>query len=233
VVADLPLCDPLGSGMGVAMRGDDEICGSLFSYVDVEDRVRADHPLRIIREIANAALAALSGDFAALYSGMGRPSVKLLRAMLLQAFYSVRSERQLMERIEFDLLFRWFVGIGIDDPVWDHSSFSKNCDRLLEGEIAAKFLAAVLSQPPVKRLSSSEHFSVKPAPAKAGGTLIQACRNSRQAVMAGAAAGAMRRLISAARSARTKCIAARPIRMRGSTARDLAWRRGCASSGTG
>jgi hypothetical protein len=89
VVADLPLCDPLGSGMGVAMRGDDEICGSLFSYVDVEDRVRADHPLRIIREIANAALAALSGDFAALYSGMGRPSVKLLRAMLLQAFYSV------------------------------------------------------------------------------------------------------------------------------------------------
>ena len=156
--------------MGVAMRGDDEICGSLFSYIDLEDRVRADHPLRPIREIANAALAALSGDFAAVYSGMGRPSVapeKLLRAMLLQAFYSVRSERQLMERIEFDLLFRWFVGIGIDDPVWDHSSFSKNRDRLLEGEIAAKFLTAVLSQPRVKRLLSSEHFSVD-------GTLIQA-----------------------------------------------------------
>jgi transposase len=156
--------------MGVAMRGDDEICGSLFSYVDVEDRVRADHPLRVIREIANAALAALSGDFAALYSGMGRPSVppeKLPRAMLLQAFYSVRSERQLMERIEFDLLFRWFVGLGIDDPVRDHSSFSKNRDRLFEGEIAAKFLAAVLSQPRVKRLLSSEHFSVD-------GTLIQA-----------------------------------------------------------
>ena len=101
---------------------------------------------------------------------MGRPSVppeKLLRAMLLQAFYSVRSERQLMERIEFDLLFRWFVGLGIDDPVWDHSSFSKNRDRLLEGEIAAKFLAAVLAQPRVKRLLSSEHFSVD-------GTLIQA-----------------------------------------------------------
>ncbi len=115
-------------------------------------------------------MAALSGDFAALYSGMGRPSVppeKLLRAMLLQAFYSVRSERQLMERIEFDLLFRWFVGIGIDDPVWDHSSFTKNRDRLLEGEIAAKFLEAVLSQPRVKRLLSSEHFSVD-------GTLIQA-----------------------------------------------------------
>ena len=152
------------------MRGDDEKSGSLFSYIDLEDRVRADHPLRPIREIANTALAALSADFAALYSGLGRPSVppeKLLRAMLLQAFYSVRSERQLMERIEFDLLFRWFVGIGIDDPVWDHSSFSKNRDRLLEGEIAAKFLTAVLSQPRVKRLLSSEHFSVD-------GTLIQA-----------------------------------------------------------
>jgi transposase len=152
------------------MRGDDKICGRLFSYIDLEDRVRADHPLRSIREITNSALAALSGDFAALYCGMGRPSVppeKLLRAMLLQAFYSVRSERQLMERIEFDLLFRWFVGIGIDDPVWDHSVFTKNRDRLLEGEIAAKFLEAVLSQPQVKRLLSSEHFSVD-------GTLIQA-----------------------------------------------------------
>jgi hypothetical protein len=119
----------------------------------------------------------LSRDFAALYSGLGRRSIapeKLLRAMLLPAFYSVRSERQLMERIEYDLLFRWFVGIGVDDPVWDHSSFSKNRDRLLAGEIAAKFLAAVLSQPRVKRLLSSEHFSVKPAPAQAGGTLIQA-----------------------------------------------------------
>lgn len=157
-------------GWGVSMRGDDEICGKLFSYIDLEARVRADHPLRSIREIANAALATLSREFASLYCGMGRPSVppeKLLRAMLLQAFYSVRSERQLMERIEFDLLFRWFVGIGIDDPVWDHSSFSKNRDRLLEGEVAAKFLAAVLSQPRVKRLLSSEHFSVD-------GTLIEA-----------------------------------------------------------
>jgi transposase len=152
------------------MRGDDDKSGSLFSYIDVEERVRSDHPLRPIREIANAALAELSGEFAALYSGMGRPSVppeKLLRAMLLQAFYSVRSERQLMERIEFDLLFRWFVGLGIDDPVWDHSSFSKNRDRLLAGEIAAKFLSAVLAQPRVRRLLSSEHFSVD-------GTLIQA-----------------------------------------------------------
>src|ERR1700758_3532774 len=156
--------------MGVAMRGDDEINGSLFSYIDLEQRVRIDHPLRAIREIANAALEMLSGDFARLYSGAGRPSIapeKLLRAMCLQAFYSVRSERQLMERIEFDLLFRWFVGLGVDDPVSDPSSFSKNRDRLLEGEIAAKFLTAVLSQPRVKRLLSSEHFSVD-------GTLIQA-----------------------------------------------------------
>ena len=222
--------------MGVAMRGDDEICGKLFSYIDLEERVRADHPLRSICEIANAALAALSGDFAALYSGMGRPSVppeKLLRAMLLQAFYSLRSERQLMERIEFDLLFRWFVGIGIDDPVWDHSSFTKNRDRLLEGEIAAKFLAAVLSQPRVKRLLSSEHFSVD-------GTLIQAWASMKSfrpkqppGTMAGAAAGAMRRPISAVRSARTRRIKARPIPMRGSTARGRAWKQGCASSATG
>ena len=101
---------------------------------------------------------------------MGRPSIApemLLRAMLLQAFYSIRSERQLMERLEFDLLFRWFVGLGVDDPVWDHSTFSKNRDRLLDGEIAAKFLAAVLAQPRVKRLLSTEHFSVD-------GTLIEA-----------------------------------------------------------
>jgi transposase len=128
------------------------------------------HPLRLIGTIVNEALEALSGDFSKLYSPMGRPSIppeRLLRALLLQAFYSIRSERQLVERIEFDLLFRWFVGIGIDDPVWDHSAFTKNRDRLLEGEIAAKFLEGVLSQPQVKRLLSSEHFSVD-------GTLIQA-----------------------------------------------------------
>jgi len=152
------------------MRGPDERSGKLFSYVDLEQRIRADHPLRAIRALTDSALAALSGDFAALYSGLGRPSIApemLLRAMLLQAFYSVRSERQLMERLEFDLLFRWFVGLGMDDAVWDHSTFSKNRDRLLEGEIAAKFLTAVLAQPRVKRLLSSEHFSVD-------GTLIEA-----------------------------------------------------------
>jgi len=152
------------------MRGSDERSGSLFSYVDLEARVRADHPLRTIREIANAALVDLSKDFDKLYTDFGRPGIapeKLLRAMLLQAFYGVRSERQLMERMEFDLLFRWFVGLGIDDPVWDHSVFSKNRDRLLEGKIAAKFLTAILAPPQVKRLLSSDHFSVD-------GTLIEA-----------------------------------------------------------
>lgn len=103
------------------MRGSDERTGSLFSYVDLEARVRGDHPLRTIREIANAALSDLSRSFAVLYTDFGRPSIapeKLLRAMLLQAFYGIRSERQLMERLGFDLLFRWFVGLGVDDPVW-------------------------------------------------------------------------------------------------------------------
>ncbi len=152
------------------MRGSDERSGSLFSYVDLEARVRADHPLRTIRKIANAALVDLSKDFDKLYTDFGRPGIapeKLLRAMLLQAFYGVRSERQLMERMEFDLLFRWFVGLGVDDLVWDHSTFSKNRDRLLEGKIAAKFLTAILAQPQVKRLLSSDHFSVD-------GTLIEA-----------------------------------------------------------
>lgn len=152
------------------MRGDDNRTGELFSYVDLEARVRRDHPLRSIRAIVNEALSTLEREFAALYSPIGRPSIppeKLLRAMLLQAFYSIRSERLLMERLEFDLLFCWFVGIGVDDAAWDHSTFSKNRDRLLEGDIAAKFLAAVLAHPRVKRLLSSDHFSVD-------GTLIEA-----------------------------------------------------------
>jgi transposase len=152
------------------MRGSDQGNGSLFSYVDLEQRVRPDHPLRVIREIANASLKALSADFDALYSPFGRESIppeRLVRALLLQAFYSIRSERQLVERIEYDLLFRWFVGLGIDEVVWDATTFTKNRDRLLDGDVAAKFLSAVLSQSRVKRLLSSEHFSVD-------GTLIEA-----------------------------------------------------------
>jgi transposase len=152
------------------VRGDDNRTGKLFSYVDLETRVRRDHPLRAIRMIVNEALLELEREFVGLYAPTGRPSIapeKLLRAMLLQAFYSIRSERLLMERLEYDLLFRWFVGIGVDDAVWDHSVFSKNRDRLLEGDIAAKFLAAVLAQPKVNKLLSSDHFSVD-------GTLIEA-----------------------------------------------------------
>src|SRR5271154_504863 len=146
------------------MRGSDERSGSLFSYVDLEARVRADHPLRPIREMVNAALERLSGEFDALYaSGVGRPSIppeRLLRALLLQAFYGIRSERQIMERLEHDLLFRWFVGLGIDDPAWDQATFSKNRDRLLAGNVAHRFLSAVMAYRRVKRLVSSDHFSV-------------------------------------------------------------------------
>jgi transposase len=152
------------------MRGDDGICGNFFSYIDLEKRVRADHPLRVIRAIANAALKSLSSDFGKLYSPIGRGSIppeRLMRAMLLQAFYSIRSERQLVERIDYDLLFRWFVGLGIEDAVWDATTFTKNRDRLLDGEVASKFLSAVLSQDQVKRLLSSDHFSVD-------GTLLEA-----------------------------------------------------------
>jgi transposase len=152
------------------VRGDDNRTGKLFSYVDLETRVRRDHPLRAIRMMVNEALLELEREFVGLYAPTGRPSIapeKLLRAMLLQAFYSIRSERLLMERLEYDLLFRWFVGIGVDDAVWDHSVFSKNRDRLLEGDIAAKFLAAVLAQSKVNKLLSSDHFSVD-------GTLIEA-----------------------------------------------------------
>ena len=152
------------------MRGSDVRSGKLFSYVDLEERVPARHPLRAIRVIVDDALAALSGEFQAIYSDIGRPSIppeKLLRTLLLQVFHGIRSERQMMERLDFDLSFRWFVGLGIDDRVWDASSFSKNRDRLLDGDIAAQFLAAILARPQVNRLLSGDHFSVD-------GTLIEA-----------------------------------------------------------
>jgi transposase len=152
------------------MRGSDEQTEGLFSYVSCEARVPAGHPLRLIRAVVDEALEALSGEFEGLYARVGRPSIapeKLLRALLLQAFYSVRSERQLMEQLDYNLLFRWFVGLSMDAPVWDASTFSKNRDRLLAGDVAQAFLAAVVAQPRVKALMSDEHFSVD-------GTLIQA-----------------------------------------------------------
>jgi len=152
------------------MRGEDQRSEGFFSYVRLETRIPADHPLRAIRELVDAALRELSGSFDRLYAREGRPSIapeRLLRALLLQAFYTVRSERQLMEQLDYNLLFRWFVGLSTDDAVWDATVFCKNRDRLLDGEIANKFFVAVLTLPQVRKLLSSEHFSVD-------GTLIEA-----------------------------------------------------------
>lgn len=152
------------------MRGVDRRTEGLFSYVSCESRVPAGHPLRSVLPLVDGVLSDLSPEFQQLYALNGRPSIppeKLLRALLLQAFYSVRSERQLMEQLDYNLLFRWFVGLGVDDPVWDVTVFTKNRDRLLEGEIAVKFFAGVLDRPELQALLSDEHFSVD-------GTLIQA-----------------------------------------------------------
>jgi transposase len=142
----------------------------MFSYVSPERRVPKDHPLRPIREMVDAALKELSPRFEAIYSRVGRPSIppeKLLRALLLQVFYTIRSERLLMEQLDYNLLFRWFVGLEMDDAVWDATVFTKNRQRLLDGEIAGEFFNKVLSQARAKKLLSDEHFSVD-------GTLIEA-----------------------------------------------------------
>jgi transposase len=152
------------------MRGSDERNEALFSYVNLEERVPARHPLRLVREIVNGALGRLVGAFAGLYAPEGRPSIapeRLLRAALIQILFSVRSERQLMEQMQYNLLFRWFVGLGIDDAVWAPTVFSKNRDRLFNTDIARQFLAAILADKEVAPLLSDEHFSVD-------GTLIQA-----------------------------------------------------------
>jgi transposase len=151
------------------MRGDDQQQQSgMFSYVALEDRIPADHPLRGVRKLVDAVLAGMSKDFEGLYSKVGRPSIppeRLLRALLLQVFYSVRSERLLMEQLNYNLLFRWFVGLEIDDPVWNHAVFSKNRDRLLNQDLAQRFFARVKAQ--AAGLMSDEHFTVD-------GTLIEA-----------------------------------------------------------
>ena len=152
------------------MRGPDQRSDFLFSYVSPEQRVPAEHPLRPIRRIVDAALTRLSSRFEAMYSEFGRPSIppeQLLRALLLQVFYTVRSERLLMEQLEYNVLFRWFVGLGLDEPIWDHSTFSKNRDRLLHGDIADAFFAEVLSEARAHGLLSDEHFTVD-------GTLLEA-----------------------------------------------------------
>jgi transposase len=145
------------------MRGEDQRSEGFFSYVRLETRIPSDHPLRAIRDLVDVALSELSRDFNRLYAREGRPSIppeRLLRALLLQAFYTVRSERQLMEQLDYNLLFRWFVGLSADDPEWDATVFCKNRDRLLAGNIARKFMTTILNLPQVRKLLSSEHFSV-------------------------------------------------------------------------
>ena len=152
------------------MRGADEQPGSMFSYISPEERVPADHPLRAVRRMTDRALARISPRFEAVYIKFGRPSVapeKLLRALLLQALYSIRSERQLMEQLDYNILFRWFVGLGMDDRVWTPTTFTKNRERLLDGDIAAAFFKAVLLQADTAALLSDEHFTVD-------GTLLEA-----------------------------------------------------------
>ena len=152
------------------MRGTDHQQADMYSYLSPEMRVRADHPLRAIRAMADQALANMSERFDGMYAKTGRPSIppeKLLRAQLIQMLYSVRSERLLMEEIDYSMLFRWFVGMNLDEPVWDVTVFTKNRDRLLEGDVAREFLCEVVEQARKKNLTSDEHFTVD-------GTLIEA-----------------------------------------------------------
>src|SRR5437773_4843275 len=152
------------------MRGADHQQNHMFSYLSPEMRVRKDHPLRTIRAMVDEVLTQLSRRFDAMYARVGRPSIppeKLLRAQLLQMLYSIRSERLLMEEIDYSMLFRWFVGLNLDEEVWDATTFTKNRDRLLEAEVAKEFLAQVVAQARSKGLTSDEHFTVD-------GTLLEA-----------------------------------------------------------
>jgi len=145
------------------MRGTDEASGSLLSYVDLEARIPAGHPLRKIRQVVNDALASLDADFEALYTDIGRPSVapeRLIRASLLQILFSIRSERQLMEQMQYNLLFRWLVRLGMDDPAWVPTVLAKTRDRLLTTEMSRKVMAAILAHREVAPLLSDDHFSV-------------------------------------------------------------------------
>src|SRR5207245_3343152 len=147
----------------VPMRGDDRQTGWMFSYVSPEERVPGDHPLRAIRRMTDAIFDRLSRRFDRLYSDIGRPSIppeKLLRALLLQMLYTIRSERLLMEELDYSVLFRWFVGLGMDDPVWDATTFTKNRDRLLAGNVAEAFFQEVLAEARLASLLSDEHFTM-------------------------------------------------------------------------
>src|SRR5579885_763406 len=150
------------------MRGEERVQDGMFSYVSLEQRVPEDHPLRAVRKLTDGVLRSLDAEFDALYEDSGRPSIApeyILRALLLQVFFSIRSERLLVEQIDYNLLFRWFVGLGMDEAVWNHAVFSKNRDRLLTSDVAQRFFAEVNRH--ARRFMSDEHFTVD-------GTLIQA-----------------------------------------------------------
>src|SRR6184192_2905176 len=156
------------------MRGADHQQNHMFSYLSPEMRVRKDHPLRIIRAMVDEVLTQLSRRFDAMYARVGRPSIppeKLLRAQLLQMLYSIRSERLLMEEIDYSVLFRWFVGMNMDEPVWDATVFTKNRDRLLEHNVAKVFFAQVWQQAEQANLTSDEHFTVDGTLLEAGASL--------------------------------------------------------------
>ena len=169
----------------VPMRGDDPRHDGMFSYITPEARVRPDHPLRPIRRMTDAALERLSARFDRLYSTTGRPSIppeKLLRALLLQLLYSIRSERLLMEELDYNILYRWFVGLSLDDAVWDATTFTKNRDRLLDGDVADAFVAEVLAAIKADGLLSNEHFTVD-------GTLLEAWASHKSFKPKGGGAG--------------------------------------------
>ena len=194
----------------------------MFSYVSAERRIPADHPLRAMRQMVDGVLKELSGRFDGLYARVGRPSIapeKLLRALLIQILYSVRSERLLMEQLDYNLLFRWFVGLEMDDAVWDATVFTKNRERLLEGDIAGAFFEKVIEEAKRRGLLSDEHFTVD-------GTLIEAWagqksfkRKDEDARQPRRTIPATRRSTFAARSAATRRISRRPIPTRGCSTR--------------
>jgi len=157
------------------MRGDSKNQGQLFSYVSLESRIPNSHPIRKVRKIVDLAIEEIEPAFDDMYSSVGRPSIpaeQLIHAMLLQIFFTIRSERQLVERLDYDLMFRWFVGLGMDDRVWNHSVFSKNRDRLMLGNMDELFFDAIKKQAYAKKLMSRDHFSVD-------GTLLEACASMK------------------------------------------------------
>ena len=198
------------------MRGNDLQQAAMWSYISPEERVAHDHSLRSMRAMTDEALQQLRSRFNKLYAKTGRPSIapeKLLRALLLQALYSVRSERMLMEQLDYNLLFRWFVGLNMDDPIWDVTVFTKNRERLLDGDIAEAFFQAVLKQAGERSLLSDEHFTVD-------GTLLKAWASVKSYQRKDAKNAvppddlAMRRWTSTGRSGRTRGTHRRRTRMR-------------------